>query len=120
MQPVLVQNIALSWGNERIIDVIYDHSYCNGDEVQSAGCSFLLRFVDDQRKIIPQVQFTPPIGKSRIVQSDSYGRIAMLLGPSEVLVFTASSLGHQPEKVELKCGASTSKQELLITLHGIR
>src|SRR5438309_918902 len=35
--PVSVRNVALSWGTERVLRVVYDNGLCHGDEIQSAG-----------------------------------------------------------------------------------
>jgi hypothetical protein len=115
---VVVRNIALNWGLERIVDVVYDREYCNVDELQTAGCWVLLRFVDEQGKSISGVQFDPPIGKTRSVQSDGYGRAMVGVPTGEALVVNARSPSHNPERIELKCSAYSSTREMVVTLHG--
>jgi hypothetical protein len=117
---VVLRNVAVGWNIERILKVIYDRTYCNGDEIQSIGCLDLLRFVDEQGKPVAQVHFEPPLGAARTVHSDAYGRVMVQLQPGEKSTFKASSPGYAPETVELNCGATTSKRERMITLHSAK
>lgn len=115
---VVIHNIAVNWETERVLSVIYDHAYCNGDEVQNAGCLDLLRFVDEQGRSVAPVGFDPAVGVGRREQTDGFGRALIRLRLGDTAVFTAKSSGYKPEVVELTCGSATSKRETLITLHG--
>lgn len=116
---VVVRNVALSWDTERVVNVVYDREYCNGDELQAQGCSILLRFVDEQGKPVPDVQFAAPTGRLRSVHSDAYGRALVGLQLGETVIANARSVSHIGEQIELKCAIS-SKRELIVTLHGAK
>lgn len=113
---IVVRNVALNWDTERVLNVLYDREYCNGDELQSIGCSVLLRFVDEQGKSIPDVQFEPPVGRLRNAHSDTYGRALVGLRLGETVIVAARSPNYMGETIELRC-STTSKRELIVTLH---
>jgi hypothetical protein len=114
---VVVRNIPLSWGSERIVNVVYDNQPCYVDPPHSPGCSVLLRFVNEQWKSIPEVQLDPPINKSKTDRSDKYGRAMVWLQLDDKLLITARSPGFSPEKLEVKCNDTIP--EMVITLHKV-
>jgi hypothetical protein len=111
-----VRNVAVNWGTERVLKVIYDHAYCNGDEIQNAGCLDLLRFVDELARPVAGVHLEAATGVAHEVQSDGYGRAMVKLQSGETAVLNARSPGHKPETVELTC-SGTSKREVMVSLH---
>jgi hypothetical protein len=117
---VVIRNLALNWDTDRVLNVIYDREYCHGDELQSAGCLFLLRFVNEQGRAVGPVRFAPPIGRARSVQSDGYGRAIVTLQPGETRTFSGSLSGFGTEKVELQCSGGGLKRERIVTLRTLK
>jgi hypothetical protein len=114
---VLLRNVAILWTVERTVNVIYNRDSCNADEIQSVGCAFLLRFVNEPGRSVPEVHFDPPIGSERVEQSDSHGRVLVWMKIGQTLTETAQSQGYRPEAIELNCKPSTYKEEKIIILH---
>lgn len=109
---VVVRNVPILWGVERTVNVIYSRDGCNADEVRSAGCGFLLRFLDSAGRPVPDVRLDPPDGE----QPDAQARVLVWMRTGQTLSETARSQGYLPERVELKCDSSPRRQEKLVTL----
>jgi hypothetical protein len=98
--PVAVSNLRLMLGAPQILHVILDaRSY--GHPMRS-GCFVYFRTVDEDRKSLPGVSFSPQLNIKMPSTTDGFGRWQGLFGGAHDLTFTKPGFAETATHIECK------------------
>jgi hypothetical protein len=115
---VVVKNVNLAWGEERLVEISYDPTPCFGHSPPPPKplCEVLYRIVDSSNQPIADAAVTVAGEDQTVSQSDSFGRAHFWRPIDPATTATISAPGYTSVSAETKCSLKERKVEVKVPL----
>jgi hypothetical protein len=109
--PVSVSNLKVVFGHPLVLHVVLDS--CSYWELMHTGCFIYFRTVDEDRKPLADVHFSPPLNLGVPANTDAYGRWQGLVNGAYDVRFDKSGFAPAAIHIECKDGVDVDQEVIL-------
>jgi hypothetical protein len=109
--PVSVSNLKVVFGHPLVLHVVLDP--CTYWDLMSTGCFIYLRTVDEDRKPLAAVHFSPEINRGVLANTDTYGRWQGYFKGAYDVTFDKKGFAPSVARVDCRNGVEVDQEVVM-------